>query len=117
VWFSEFKVHAIDYAVMHNMGQAKYGVFSGLTGNTKLTNYTVQDPITIEELVPNGNRTQIGIAQQRKASFLVRFIISYNNDKNRHMFMVEYPGVAPGRHEIFLSSRRNVVRIDSQAAE
>jgi hypothetical protein len=93
-WFSNFKVHAIDWAVMHNT-QDKYSVFSGLAGNVPFTNYTVQDPITIDALVPNDNRTQIGIAQQRKASFLVRFIISYNNDKNRRTFMVEYPGVAP----------------------
>ena len=94
VWFSNFKVRAIDWGVMHNT-QPKHSVFSGLIGDVPLTHFTVQDPITIDQLVPKENRTQIGIAQQRKASFLVRFIISYNNDKNRHTFMVEYPDVAP----------------------
>jgi hypothetical protein len=74
----------------------KYDVFSRLDGNTTpFTNYQVQDPITIDQLVPEKNRTQIGIAQVRKDSFLVRFIISYHDDKDRHMFMVEYPGVPP----------------------
>jgi len=95
-WFANFKVHAVDWALMHNM-EAKYSVFSGLGGPdpVRFTNYTVVDPITIDELVPKNNRTQIGIAKQKKDSFLVRFIISYNNDKDRHSFMVEYPGVAP----------------------
>jgi hypothetical protein len=93
-WFSNFKEHAIDWALIHDKPH-KYKAFSGLTGNYALTTYTVQDPITIDALVPKDNRTQIGIAHQREASFLVRFIISYNNDKNRHSFMVEYPGVAP----------------------
>jgi hypothetical protein len=95
VWFSNFKVHANDWALLHDQN-AKYTVFSGLTGNVPLTNYEVPDPITIDELVPENNRTQIGIAKQMSDSFLVRFIISYNNDKNRHHIMVEYPGVAPG---------------------
>jgi hypothetical protein len=96
-WFSNFKVHAIDWAFMHNKdhSNAKFNVFSGLGGNVPLTNYEVQDPVTIDALVPENNRTQIGIAKQMNDSFLVRFIISYNNDKNRHNFMVEYPGVAP----------------------
>jgi hypothetical protein len=94
-WLSNFKEHAIDWATVHDKVM-KYDVFSRLDGNTTpLTNYQVQDPITIEQLVPENNRTQIGIAQVRKDSFLVRFIISYHDDKDRHMFMVEYPGVPP----------------------
>jgi hypothetical protein len=94
-WFSNFKEHAVDWALIHNK-PASYRVFSGLIGDTvAFTNYEVQDPITIDALVPKDNRTQIGIAHQREASFLVRFIISYNDDKNRHSFMVEYRGVAP----------------------
>jgi len=94
-WFSNFKHHAIDWALIHGT-DAKYTVFSTLTGGDVAGHsYTVQDPITIDEIVPKDNRTQIGIAQQRKALFLVRFIISYNNDKDRHSFMIEYPGVAP----------------------
>jgi len=94
VWFSSFKQHAIDLATMKNTA-LKWNVFSKLSGNTKLTWYTVQNRITIVEFVPDDNRTQIGIAQQRNDSFLVRFIISYNSDKDRRSFMVEYPGVAP----------------------
>jgi hypothetical protein len=96
-WFSNFKVHAIDWALLHNKDNqnAKYTVFSGLTGNVPFTNYEVPDPITIDALVPENNRTQMAIAKQMNDSFLVRFIISYNNDKNRHSFMVRYPGVAP----------------------
>jgi hypothetical protein len=94
-WFSNFKVQAIDWALHHNQ-EVKYTVFSGLTGNVPLTNYEVSHPITIDALVPENNRTQIGVAKQMNDSFLVRFIISYNNDKNRHSFMVRYPGVAPG---------------------
>jgi len=45
--------------------------------------------------VPENNRTQIAIVKQMKDWFLVRIIISYNNDKNMHNIMVEYPGVAP----------------------
>ena len=100
VWFSNFKVHAIDWAVEHSTEKdnlnAKYTLFSGFTGNVPFTNYEVSHPITIDALVPNNNRTQIAIAKQMNHSFLVRFIISYNNDKNQHNFMVEYPGVAPG---------------------
>src|SRR6266568_8991439 len=79
VWFSNFKVHAIDWALLHNEnnGVAKYNVFSGLTGHAPLANYEVPDPITIDEFVPENNRTQIGIAKQMNDSFLVRFIISY----------------------------------------
>jgi hypothetical protein len=97
VWFSSFKVHAIDYALLHNTngGLAKLSLFSKLGGNVPLTNYEVQDPITIDALVPENNRTQIGIAKQMDDSFFVRFIISYNNDKNQHHFLVRYPGVAP----------------------
>jgi hypothetical protein len=94
-WFSNFKVHAIDWALHHNQ-EPKYTVFSGLTGNVPLTQYEVPDPITIDELVPKNNRTQVAIAKQMNDSFLVRFIISYNDDKNQHHIMVEYPGVAPG---------------------
>jgi hypothetical protein len=93
-WFSDFKEKAVDWALMNNT-EAKLSVFSTLGGDVRLTFFKVQDPITIDEFVPTDNRTQIGIAQQRKASFLVRFILSWNNDKNRHHFMVEYPGVAP----------------------
>jgi len=97
-WLSNFKVHAIDWVLLHGKDNqnVKYTLFSGLTGNVPFTNYEVSHPITIDALVPNNNRTQIGIAKQMNHSFLVRFIISYNNDKNRHSFMVEYPGVAPG---------------------
>jgi hypothetical protein len=93
-WFSDFKQHAVDWAIM-NEKESKWKVFSDLSGDTKFTFYTVQEPITIVELVPTNNRTQIGIAQQRNNSFLVRFIISYNRDKDRRHFMVEYPGIAP----------------------
>ena len=99
-WFSNFKVHAIDWAAHHSTHKAvlnpKYTVFSGLTGIVPFTNYEVPHPITIDALVPKNNRTQIAVAMQMKHSFLVRFIISYNDDKNRHSFMVRYPGVAPG---------------------
>jgi hypothetical protein len=94
-WFSNFKVQAIDWALHHNQ-EPKYIVFSGLTGNVPPTNYEVSHPITIDVLVPENNRTQIAVAKQMNDSFLVRFIISYNNDKNRHSFMVRYRGVAPG---------------------
>jgi hypothetical protein len=93
-WTSNFKVHAYEWALSHNQG-SKITLFSGLTGNVRRTQYEVPDPITIDELVPENNRTQIGIAKQMSDSFLVRFIISYNNGNNRHDFMVEYPGVAP----------------------
>lgn len=95
-WFSNFKVHAVDWAILHNKVDT-YTVFSNLGGGntTPLTNYEVQNPITIDQLVPENNRTQIGIVLARKDSFLVRFIISYHNDKDRHTFMVEYPGVPP----------------------
>jgi hypothetical protein len=97
-WHSNFKVKAIDWALMNDKdtGTPKYTVFSGLAGGVPFTNYGVPDPITIDELVPENNQTQIAVAKQMKDSFLVRFIISYNEDKNRHSFMVEYPGVAPG---------------------
>lgn len=94
-WFSNFKEHAVDWALIHNK-PSRYRVFSGLLGDSvAFTRYEVQDPVTIDALVPKDNRTQIGIAHQREASFLVRFIISYNNDMNRHTFMVEYRGTAP----------------------
>lgn len=93
-WFSDFKVHAIDWAVMNNKTDT-YTVFSKLGGNIPPKIHEVQNPIAIDHLVPENSRTQIGIAQVRKDSFLVRFIISYNNDNDRHMFMVEYPGVPP----------------------
>lgn len=93
-WFSNIQEHAVDWALIHNK-PLKIDRFSGLHGDSRLTQYSVRDPITIDALVPKDNRTQIGVAQQRKSSMLVRFIISYNNDKDRHMFMVEYPGVAP----------------------
>lgn len=93
-WFSNFKEHALDWAIMNNK-ESKWTVFSPLVGDNKLTWYTAANPITIDEFVPADNRTQIGIAQQRKDIFLVRFIISYNKDKDRRMFMVEYNGVAP----------------------
>jgi hypothetical protein len=97
VWFSNFKVKAIDWALLNTKDQnAKYTVFSGLGGHVPFTNYEVQDPTTIDELVPENNRTQIAVAKQMNDSFLVRFIINYSNDKNQHSFMVEYPGVAPG---------------------
>jgi hypothetical protein len=94
LWFANTKQRAVDWAIMNNT-EAKWKLFSKLSGDAKLTWYTVQNPITIDELVPDNNRTQIGIAQQRKDSFLVRFIISYNGDRDRRHFMVEYPGVAP----------------------
>jgi hypothetical protein len=94
-WFSSFKVHAIDWALMNNTngGNAKLTMFSKLGGNVPLTNYEVKEPITIDALVPENNRTQIGIARQMDDSFFVRFIIS--SDKNEHHFLVRYPGVAP----------------------
>jgi hypothetical protein len=92
-WGSNFKVHANDWALLHNQ-DPKHTVFSGLR-NVRLIQYEVADPVTIDELVPENNRTQIAIVKQMNDSFLVRFIISYNSDKNRHHMMVEYPGVAP----------------------
>ena len=65
VWFSNFKQHAIDWALMNKV-EVKWNVFSKLSGDSKLTFYTEQNPNTIVEFVPDGNRTQIGIAQQRK---------------------------------------------------
>src|ERR1700687_209409 len=47
-WFSNFKVHANDWALSHNQ-ERKYILFSGLTGNVPFTNYEVPDPITIDE--------------------------------------------------------------------
>ena len=93
VWYSNFKVHANDWALLHNQNP-KYTVFSAL-GKIRLIQYEVADPVTIDELVPENNRTQIAIVKQMKDWFLVRIIISYNNDKNMHNIMVEYPGVAP----------------------
>src|SRR5450432_2651642 len=94
-WLSDFKVHAIDWALTHGT-EATYTAFSGMGGHAPFTNYQVwQDPITIDRLVPENNRTQIGIALTRKDSFLVRFIISYNNNQDSRNFMVEYPGVPP----------------------
>ena len=107
-WHSNFKIHAIDFALMHDQ-KLKYTVFSGLTGNVKFTTYEVLDPVTIDELVPAYNRTQIGIAKQMKDSFLVRFIIDSDNNKKRETFMVEYPGVAPDEllHKVFWGVLRN----------
>jgi len=85
--------HASDWALLNNQ-EVKYTVFSGLR-NVRLIQYEVADPVTIDELVPENNRTQIAIVKQMKDSFLVRIIISYNNGKNMHNIMVEYPGVAP----------------------
>jgi len=101
-WFSSFKEHAIDYALLHNQ-DLKLIKFSGLTGNVKFTTYEVQDPVTIDEFVPSVNRTQIGIAKQMHDSFWVRFIIDYDNNNSRHTFLVEYPGVAPDDllHKVF----------------
>jgi hypothetical protein len=79
--------------LLHNQNP-KYTVFSEL-GKIRLIQYEVADPITIDELVPENNRTQIAIVKQMKDWFLVRIIISYNNGKNMHNIMVEYPGVAP----------------------
>jgi hypothetical protein len=95
-WFSDFKVHAVDWALINNKDMT-YNVFSTIGGDTpvRFTHFEVQDPITIDQLMSKDNKTQIGIALKKKDSFLVRFIISYNNDKDRHTFMVEYPGVPP----------------------
>ena len=94
VWLLNLNEHAGLWAVMNNQ-EVKYTIFSGLTGNVRLIQYEMPDPITIDELVPTNNRTQIAIVKQMKDWFLVRIIISYNNDKNTHNIMVEYPGVAP----------------------
>jgi hypothetical protein len=100
VWFPNFNhknnyTHsANDWALEHNQ-KVKKTIFSGLTGHVRLIQYEVADPVTIDELVPENNRTQIAIVKQMKDWFLVRIIISYNNDKNMHNIMVEYPGVAP----------------------
>jgi len=93
VWFSNFKHNANDWALEHSQ-EVKKTIFSGLR-NVRLIQYEVADPVTIDELVPENNRTQIAIVKQMKDWFLVRIIISYNNDKNTHNIMVEYPGVAP----------------------
>jgi hypothetical protein len=47
-WFSDFKVHAIDWVLLHNKDNqnAKYTLFSRLTANFPFTNYEVQHPIT-----------------------------------------------------------------------
>jgi hypothetical protein len=94
VWLLNLNEHAGLWAVMNNQ-EVKYTIFSGLTGNVRLIQYEMPDPITIDELVPTNNRTQIAIVKQMKDWFLVRIIISYNNGKNMHNIMVEYPGVAP----------------------
>jgi hypothetical protein len=96
-WDLNLKEHASSWAIV-NYQEVKYTVFSGLTGNVPLTQYELPHPVTIDELVPTNNRTQIAIVRQthRPDSFLVRFIISYDNDEKRHQIMVEYPGVAPG---------------------
>jgi len=86
--------HANEWALLNNQ-EVKKTIFSGLR-NVRLIQYEVADPVTIDELVPENNRTQIAIVKQMKDSFLVRIIISYNNGKNMHNIMVEYPGVAPG---------------------
>jgi hypothetical protein len=69
-----------------------------MSGKSPPTHYQVLNPITIDEVVPDLNQTQIAIAKQMKDSFLVRFIIADGNDKDkeRQGFMVEYPGVVPG---------------------
>ena len=92
-WDLNLTEHAGPWAIMNNQ-EVKYTVFSGLR-NVRLIQYEVADPVTIDELVPENNRTQIAIVKQMKDSFLVRIIISYNNGKNMHNIMVEYPGVAP----------------------
>jgi hypothetical protein len=75
--------HASEWALLNNQ-EMKKTIFSGLTGNVRLIQYEVPDPITIDELVPTNNRTQIAIVKQMKDWFLVRIIISYNNGKNMH---------------------------------
>ena len=92
-WNLNLKAHAGPWAFLNNQ-EVKKTIFSGLR-NVRLIAYEVADPVTIDELVPENNRTQIAIVRQMNDGFLVRFIISYNNDKNRHHMMVEYPGVAP----------------------
>lgn len=76
----------------------KHSTYSGMTGKHPPTHYAVQNPITIDQLVPTLNMTQAGIAMQKRDSFLVRFIIADTDDRNKtlHSFMVEYPGVVPG---------------------
>ncbi len=93
-WDLNLKEHAGTWAILNNQ-EVKKTIFSGLR-NVRLIQYEVADPVTIDELVPENNRTQIAIVKQMKDSFLVRIIISYNNGKNMHNIMVEYPGVAPG---------------------
>jgi hypothetical protein len=94
------KVTARDWAVFYNKDNqnAKETIYSGMNDKCPPTHYQVLNPITIDELVPDKNQTQIAIAKQMKDSFLVRFIIADGNDqdKERQGFMVEYPGVVPG---------------------
>ncbi len=106
-WYSNFKVHAIDWALLHSTGPDIASQYIGPDGNAEYTlfsrntdflwsiPYEVPHPITIDALVPHKNRTQITIVEQREGSFLVRFIISYNHGKNQHDFPIEYRGKAP----------------------
>ena len=91
------KLFASDWLRMHKKLELKHSTYSGMTGKHPPTHYPVQNPITIDQLVPDLNMTQVGIAQQRRDSFLVRFIIADTDDRNKtlHSFMVEYPGVVP----------------------
>jgi hypothetical protein len=91
------KMNADEWAMLNNK-DPKNTIYSGMSGKSPPTHYQVLNPITIDEVVPDLNQTQIAIAKQMKDSFLVRFIIADGNDqdKERQGFMVEYPGVVPG---------------------
>ncbi len=94
VWFSPAKMHAVDWALLHNK-QVNRNHFGYMPSKTPSTKYSTKDPIRVDQFAPKDNRTQIGIALQRGKCFLVRFIISFNKDRDRHSFMVWYEGEAP----------------------
>jgi hypothetical protein len=91
-WFPDTKMTAVDWSVLHNkkLRESVVGRFTA-----PLTSISVENAVRIDRFAPDGNRTQIGIAAQRQGFFLVRFIISLNEDRLRHMFMLHYRGEAP----------------------
>ncbi len=93
-WFPPGKEHAVDWALIHKKKLRK-DIFEHFT--PPLTFITTQKPVKINEFAPTGSRTQIGIAMQKEGLFLVRFIISFNEDHDRHTFMLPYKGEAPER--------------------
>jgi hypothetical protein len=93
-WFPPGKEHAVDWALLHNK-KLNRNIIGHFT--PPFTFVSTKAPVRINEFAPKGNRTQIGIAMQKKEFFLVRFIISFNENRDRHTFMLEYKGEAPER--------------------